>query len=128
MATATVTNLECTVHVLAVHREARGWTDESVAADLLEQLGLDPAGRAKNAAPIPNPDAISEDSVVALENAAKEAAEKAKQARADYKAQQEAEAAENEPAPKEQASRSTAAASGSASATRATASDDRSTR
>lgn len=49
---ATVTNLECTVAVLEKHREARGWTDQEVAADLLAQLGLDADGPAKNPAQV----------------------------------------------------------------------------
>lgn len=46
-------NLTCAIGILAKHREARHWTDEDVAADLVAQLGLDPAGDAKNAAPGP---------------------------------------------------------------------------
>ena len=37
-----MTNLECAIAVLATHREARRWTDEAVAADLMVQLKLDP--------------------------------------------------------------------------------------
>lgn len=39
-----MTNLETAVAVLERHREARRWDDRDVAADLLAQLGLDPAG------------------------------------------------------------------------------------
>ena len=85
------TNLECVIAVLAGHREARQWTDEAVAADLVAQLGLDPAGEAKNAKPVVMP-GITEDEVVAHETAAKEAADKAKAARDALNAQK-AEAA-----------------------------------
>lgn len=81
------TNAECAVAVLASHREARKWSDEAVALDLLTQLGLDPAGEAKNAAPIINASTITEDEVVAAETAAKEAADKAKAARDALNAQ-----------------------------------------
>ena len=37
-------NLDCALGVLAKHREARRWTDEAVAADLLAQLRLEPSG------------------------------------------------------------------------------------
>jgi len=85
------TNLECAVSVLSGHREARQWTDEAVAADLVAQLGLDPAGEAKNAKPVVMP-GITEDEVVAHETAAKEATVKAKAARDALNAQK-AEAA-----------------------------------
>jgi hypothetical protein len=39
-----VTNLDLVISVLATHREARRWSDEVVAADLLAHLGLDAAG------------------------------------------------------------------------------------
>ncbi len=55
-----MTNLECTVAVLAKHREARQWTDEAVAAELVAQLGLDPAGDAKNATPGPEEEGTDE--------------------------------------------------------------------
>jgi hypothetical protein len=86
-----MTNLECAVLVLASHREGRKWTDEAVSADLLAQLGLDPAGEAKNAAPIVSPD-ITEAEVLAHEAAAKEAVDKAHAARDALNAQAEAEA------------------------------------
>jgi hypothetical protein len=76
-----MTNLECTIAILASHREARRWTDEAVALDVLAQLGLDPAGDAAHASPIINPQQITEDEVVAAEAAAKEAADKARAAR-----------------------------------------------
>lgn len=82
-----MTNLECVVAVLASHREARGWTDEAVALDLLAQLGLDSAGEAKNATPAVDPTLITEDEVLAAENAAKEATDKAKAAREALDAQ-----------------------------------------
>lgn len=44
-----MTNLECAVAVLTKHREARQWTDEAVAADLLAQLGLDAAAEVTDA-------------------------------------------------------------------------------
>lgn len=76
-----MTNLECAIAVLASHRDARRWTDEAVALDLLAQLGLDAAGEAKNPAPVIDPAMITEDEVAAAENMAKEAADKAKAAR-----------------------------------------------
>ena len=63
-----MTNLECAIAVLAKQREARRWTDEAVALDLLAQLGLDVAGEAKNAAPVIDP-ALIEAEVVAAEAA-----------------------------------------------------------
>jgi len=39
-----VNNLDCALAVLAKHREARRWTDEVVAADLLSQLQIEPSG------------------------------------------------------------------------------------
>ncbi len=48
-------NMECAIAVLASHRAARQWTDEAVAAEMLAQLGLDPAGVAAHATP-PSPD------------------------------------------------------------------------
>jgi hypothetical protein len=80
-------NLECAVAVLSSHREARQWADEAVAADLLDQLGLDAAGEAKNARVVINTPLITEDEVVAAETAAKEAADKAAAARAALDAQ-----------------------------------------
>lgn len=44
-----MTNLETAVAILAKHREARQWTDEAVAADLLAQLGLDAAAEVTDA-------------------------------------------------------------------------------
>lgn len=43
-------NLECAVGVLASHREARRWADETVALDLLAQLGLEATDEATHAA------------------------------------------------------------------------------
>lgn len=86
------TNLECVVNVLAAHREARHWTDEAAAADVVAQLGLDPAGEAKNAAPVVSP-GITEDEVLAHEAAAKEAVDKATAARAALEAQKDPDAA-----------------------------------
>lgn len=80
-------NQECVVAVLASHREARQWNDETVAIDLLAQLGLDPQGDAAHASPIINQSTITEDEVVAAENAAKEATDKAKAAREALDAQ-----------------------------------------
>jgi hypothetical protein len=81
-------NRECVVNVLASHREARQWTDEAVADDLLRQLDLDPEGEAKNAAPVVDP-GISEDEVRAHEEAAKQATDKARAAREAFDAQRE---------------------------------------
>lgn len=44
-----MTNLECAILVLEKHREARQWTDNAVAVELLAQLGLDAAGEAVHA-------------------------------------------------------------------------------
>ena len=74
-------NQECVVATLARHREARAWTDEAVAADLLAQLGLKPDADAKNAIEPPDPDVMAEEEVRALEAAAKEASDKATAAR-----------------------------------------------
>lgn len=38
-----MTNLDTVIETLAAHREARRWSDEAVAADVLARLGLDPA-------------------------------------------------------------------------------------
>lgn len=79
-------NHDCAVAVLEAHREARRWTDDAVAADLLAQLGLDPSAEAKNAV-LPAAPGITEDEVVALEAAAKEAMDKAHAARAELHGQ-----------------------------------------
>ena len=86
MATA-ITNTEATVAVLEKHREARAWSDSAVATDLLKQLGLDPKGEAKHAAPVINPDQVTVDEVTAAEDAAKKATDKAKALRAALTAQ-----------------------------------------
>jgi hypothetical protein len=41
--------LECITTILATHREARRWTDDVVAADIVARLGLDPAAVAMDA-------------------------------------------------------------------------------
>jgi hypothetical protein len=82
-----MTNLECVVHALAKHREARRWDDMAVADDLLAQLGLDPAGDAVHAAPLVDPALVTEEQVVAAETTAHEATEKAANARAALDAQ-----------------------------------------
>jgi hypothetical protein len=76
-----MTNLQAITAILAAHREARRWTDDAVAADLVAQLGLDPAADAKNAAPVIQP-GITEAEVVAHEHAAMDAVDKAMGARA----------------------------------------------
>jgi len=88
-----ITDLECAIAVLAVHREARNWTDEAVAADLLTQLGLDARAEAANARPVVDPNMVTEDQVTAFEAAAKEAADRAKAARDQLTAQENAGAA-----------------------------------
>jgi hypothetical protein len=88
------TNLACAIAVLSLHREARDWTDEAVAADLLTQLGLDATGEATNARPVVDPNMVTEDQVTAAEAAAKDATEKAKEARDQLTAQQNANAAQ----------------------------------
>lgn len=72
-----MTNLACVIAVLAAHRQARIWTDEFVAADLLARLRLDPAAYAP----------IAESEVLAHEAAAKAAADMAKVARGAFNAQ-----------------------------------------
>jgi hypothetical protein len=85
---STMTNLECTLNVLAMHREARGWSDEAVATDLLTQLSLDPAGTAKNATtPAPDPAVVTEADVAVAETAAGVATDKAEAARGALHAQ-----------------------------------------
>jgi hypothetical protein len=83
-----MTNLQAVIAILAAHREGRKWTDEAVAADLVAQLGLDPAGDAKNAAPVIDP-GITEAEVVAHEQAAQDAVDKAVAARNTLNAQQD---------------------------------------
>ena len=83
-------NMECVVAVLVAHREARHWTDEAVAMDLVAQLGIDPVGEAKNAKPVVA-SGITEDEVMAHEAAAKEAVAKATAAREALNAQAEEE-------------------------------------
>lgn len=79
-------NHDCIVAVLVAHREARHWTDEEVAHDLVAQLGLDPVGDAANAKPVIMP-GITEDEVVAHETAAQQAVDKARAAREALEAQ-----------------------------------------
>jgi hypothetical protein len=76
-----MTNLEAVIAVLVTHREARRWTDQAVAIDLLAQLGLEVGGDAAHATPLVDP-GITEDEVVAAEKVAQEAFDKAKAARA----------------------------------------------
>jgi hypothetical protein len=90
----TPTNQQAAVNVLEVHRTSGTWTPETVAADLLAQLSLDPGAPAKNAKPIHDPNAITEDEVVAHETAAQIATDKAKAARAELEAQKKAAADE----------------------------------
>lgn len=91
------TNRECVVATLASHRQAGQWTDESVADDLVAQLGLRPDADAKNAKPIVDPSLMSEDEVIAAEAQAKEVSDKAKAARATFDAQRrDAQQAERE--------------------------------
>lgn len=80
-------NIDCIIAVLRSHREARAWTDEAVALDLLAQLGLDFDGDAKNARPAADPSLMTEEEVQAHETAAKQAADKAKEAREKLTAQ-----------------------------------------
>jgi hypothetical protein len=84
-------NREAVIAVLVSHREARAWTDEAVADDLLKQLDLKPTGEAKKAIPAVDPSLVTEAEVVAHEAAAKEAIEKARVARATLNAQAETE-------------------------------------
>jgi hypothetical protein len=95
--------MECVVSCLSTHREARGWTDQAVATDLLAQLGLDPDGEAKNAVAPHDPTLVTEAEVVAAETAAQEAVDKAKEARDKLHAQTEAEAAARADAATDQA-------------------------
>lgn len=82
-----MTNLECAIAVLMSHREARGWTDEAVALDLLGQLGVEAAGEAVHATPVVDPSLVTEADVVAAEASAREAVDKATSARAALIAQ-----------------------------------------
>lgn len=63
-------NFDCAVAVLARHREARHWTDDAVAADLVAQFGLDPTGNAEHATTVIDPHLVTEDQVAAAEAAA----------------------------------------------------------
>lgn len=65
-----MTNLEAAIDVLCRHRAGRQWTDEAVAADLLAQLGIDPAGL-----PV-----VTEEKAAAAESAARELLAKAQAA------------------------------------------------
>jgi hypothetical protein len=87
-------NHEAVVAVLRRHREARAWTDEAAATEVLAQLGLDAGGEAKDATPAGDPSAVSEDEVTAHEQAAANAVQKAKEAREQLNQQQQAEGAE----------------------------------
>lgn len=100
-------NLECVVATLVRHREARGWTDDAVATDVLAQLGLDVAGDAAHATPAVDPSLVTEDEVVAAETAAQEAVDKAKAARDALNAQVEAEARTKEREAADQANAAT---------------------
>jgi hypothetical protein len=51
-----MTNYEAVVAILRGQREARQWTDEAVATDLCNQLGLDPGGEATKATVAPPSD------------------------------------------------------------------------
>ncbi len=93
-----MTNMECAIAVLAAHREARAWTDEAVATELLWQLGLTPDGVAANVAP-PSDLAVAEAAdaaAVAEEQARFEADAKADADRiAEIRATQAAQVAAN---------------------------------
>ena len=91
-------NHEAVVACLRNQREARNWTDESAATAVLQQLGLDPQGEAKDATPTPEDTGLTEDAVTAHEQAAYEAVQKAKQAREELNRQQQAEGADQTPA------------------------------
>lgn len=39
-----MTNFECATDMLRRHREARAWSDDTVARDMLHALRLDPGG------------------------------------------------------------------------------------
>lgn len=80
-------NLECVMSALASHREARRWSDETVAIDILAQLGMDTEADAANAKPVVDHDAVTEESVVAAEAAADVAVGAATEARAALDAQ-----------------------------------------
>lgn len=93
-----MTNYDAVVAILRTQREARQWTDEAVATDLCTQLGLDPQGEATHATVSSgDPQAVTEDDVTAHEQAAYNAQQKAKEARAELNAQQQAEGAEPTP-------------------------------
>ncbi len=69
-----MTNHECLAALLERERHARQWTDEGVAAVILAHLGIDP-------------NAIPESDVHKAEEAAADAAAKAKAARETFEAQ-----------------------------------------
>jgi hypothetical protein len=101
-------NLECAVRVLAMHREARKWSDEAVAADMLAQLGLEVDGDAAHASPVINPSSITEGEVVAAEVAARDAVDRAKAARAALDAQTDQERHVNDEPARDDAARTAA--------------------
>jgi hypothetical protein len=80
-------NHEAVVATLARHREARQWSDDAVARDLMQQLDLNPTGEASKARLLVDPALITEDEVVAHETAAKVAHQKATEARAKLNGQ-----------------------------------------
>jgi hypothetical protein len=80
------TNREVLVHTLATHRHGRAWTDEAVADDVLQQLGVDPAGEAKHARSMPQ-NGLSEDEVVQQETIARQHSEKAQDMRRQFQGQ-----------------------------------------
>ena len=50
-----MSNFDYAVDVLFRHREARQWTDEAVARDLLARFGIDPAGDVDAVPPVEAP-------------------------------------------------------------------------
>ena len=52
-----MSNFEYAVEVLFRHREARQWTDEAVARDMLARFGIDPAGDVDAVPPVEAPSA-----------------------------------------------------------------------
>jgi hypothetical protein len=82
-----MTNLELIVALLERHRYARAWDDTAVGRDLLERFGLDPAGVAANPLVVGDPNAVTEDEVVAAELAAHDAVKLAADKRAALNAQ-----------------------------------------
>jgi hypothetical protein len=82
-----MTNLECTVLVIELHREGRAWNDHAVGAAILAKLGIDPDAVCVNATPIIEDPPVTEAQLEAAYAEAKMAAEVAQQLHETWRAQ-----------------------------------------